>query len=197
MECPLSPKSLYPVRAVGSLSAKRIHTVSVSCQPSSMVPTSRLRPPDTDRARSGRRRFLLGEDSSEWCGQVRGNEEIWILLAQDGLVAVLKQMPGAVMPTVEMDRIACQQPPHDHRNRHGSRPNKQMEMVGNECPGKTACGGLRQNGSKPFDKMIPVGIIKEDPPPLNSTTYDVVQCTRCVNASLSCHGKDRIKNKKR
>jgi len=42
-------------------------------------------------------------------------EEIWILLAQDGFVAVLKKMPRAVMPTVEVDRIACQQPSHDHR----------------------------------------------------------------------------------
>lgn len=96
-------------------------------------------------------------------------EEIWILLAQDGFVAVLKQMSSALMPTVEVDRIACQQPPHDHRNRHGSRPKEQMEMVGNECPGKTACGGFRQNCSEPFDKMIAVTIIKEDPPPLNPT----------------------------
>ena len=101
------------------------------------------------------------------------------------------------MPTVEVNRIACRQTPHDHRNRRGPRPDKQMEMVGNECPGKTACGGLRQNSSKPFHKMIPVGIIKENLPPLNSTAYDVVQCTGCINASLSCHGKDRTTNEKR
>nr|WP_244086122.1 hypothetical protein [Desulforhabdus sp. TSK] len=124
-------------------------------------------------------------------------EEIWILPAQDGFVAVLKQMLTAVMPTVEVDRIPCQQAPHDPRNRHGSCSNKQMEVVGNECPGKTACGGFRQNCSKPFDKMIPVGIIKEDLPPLDPTAYDVLQCSRYINASLSCHGKDRIRNEKR
>ena len=59
-------------------------------------------------------------------------KKIWILLAQDGFVAVLKQMPGAVMATVEVNRIACQQPPHDDRYRYASCPNKQMKMVGNE-----------------------------------------------------------------
>lgn len=78
------------------------------------------------------------------------------------------------MPTIEMNRIACQQPPHDRRNRRRSRPNKQMEMVGNERPSKTTCGGLRQNSSQPFDEMISVGIIEKDLPPLNSTAYDVM-----------------------
>jgi hypothetical protein len=113
MDNPLSTKSPHPVRALDSLSAKRIHTDSVSCQPSSMVPASRLCPLDTDQTRSGRRRFLLGEDSSEWCGQVRGNMD----LAGTGWI----------------------------------------------------CRGFE----------------------------DVVQCTRCINASLSCHGKGRITNEKR
>jgi hypothetical protein len=38
--------------------------------------------------------------------------------------------------------------------------------------------------------MIPVGVVEEDAPPLDSTAYDVVQCTRCINARLSCHEKD-------
>jgi hypothetical protein len=60
-----------------------------------------------------------------------------------------------------------------------------MQMVGNERSGETTRGGLREKSGKAFDKAIPVGVIEEDAPPLDSTAYDVVQCTRCINASLS------------
>ncbi len=75
--------------------------------------------------------------------------------------------------------------------------NKQMKMVGDEHPSKTVGGSLRQNSTKPFDKIVSVCIIRKYLPPLNSAAYDVVQCTGCINARLSCHDKDHSTSNKR
>jgi hypothetical protein len=116
-------------------------------------------------------------------------KEIWVLLAQDGFVAVLKKMPGAAMPTIKMNCVARQQPPHDRRNGNMSGPEKEVTMVGYECPSKTACRSLRQNRGDPLDEIVPVGIVYKYLAPLNSAAYDVVQCTWCVDACLSCHNR--------
>ena len=116
-------------------------------------------------------------------------EQIRILPAQDGFIAVLEDVPRSVMTAVEVNRVACRKATHDGGNRHATGSNEQMEMVGNECPSKTARGGLGEKSSEAFDKMVPVGVVEEDLSPLDSTAYDVVQCTRRINASLSCHEK--------
>ena len=78
------------------------------------------------------------------------------------------------MPTVEMNRIARQQSPHDRRDWHMSCLNKQMKMVGDDRPSKTVGRSLRQNSTEPFDKIVSVCIIRKYLPPLNSAAYDVV-----------------------
>jgi hypothetical protein len=42
---------------------------------------------------------------------------------------------------------------------------------------------FREKSSKALDKTIPVGVVEEDAPQLDSAAYDVVQCTGCINAT--------------
>jgi len=64
------------------------------------------------------------------------------LLAQDGLVAVMKNLADAPMPPIESSGISAQQPLHDGLDRGASGPQQQMEVVGDQRPGVTNALGF-------------------------------------------------------
>lgn len=83
-------------------------------------------------------------------------QQIRVLLAENGLVAALKQVPVSSMAPVERHRIAGQQPLHDARNGDIARSEQQVKVVGDQCPGKTCCLGIFDNGPQMGQKVIPV-----------------------------------------
>lgn len=66
---------------------------------------------------------------------------------------------------------------------------KEMEVIRDKYPSKATSRGLLQDMFKTQQKPVTVGVIEEDLSPLDTTTDDVMACTRSVYAGLSRHGK--------
>lgn len=62
-------------------------------------------------------------------------QEIGLLLAEDGLVAVLEQVAGPLVAPVVPDRVGRQKAPHHLCERRLSRPEEQMKVVRDEGEG--------------------------------------------------------------
>ena len=68
-------------------------------------------------------------------------EQVGFLLADNGLVPVLENMPGAAMPSIESNGISGEQTAHELFELDASGAEQQVEMIWNERPGKTV--GIR------------------------------------------------------
>jgi len=63
-------------------------------------------------------------------------EKIGVFFTDDGLVAILKQVPVAPMATVEGPRISGQERSHGSSKRPSVGTNQEVKvLVGDECPG--------------------------------------------------------------
>lgn len=60
-------------------------------------------------------------------------------------------------------------------------------MDGDQRPGKAAGSRLRHQVAQPFDKIIPVLIIKKDLSPLDAPGDDMMRRARCVYSGASRH----------
>ena len=112
---------------------------------------------------------------------------IEIFLVQDGLIAVLKQMPASAVTAVETNGIAGQQTLHDRGHRHTIGFEQQMEMIRNQHPSIPLGLCFDNQISQPFHKIVAVLVVKEYFAPLDSPGNDMVYRTRCVYSGLSWH----------
>ena len=63
-------------------------------------------------------------------------QEVFILLADDGLVPILEEVPATIMSEVEGDRVPRQKPTHEGGKFAPGRTKQQVEMVRYQCPRK-------------------------------------------------------------
>ena len=117
-------------------------------------------------------------------------QQIRLLLAKNRFVSILEKVPVTVVTTVEKNGIAGQQPSHDRRERGGAGLQQEVEMVGNQRPGKAASGGVDQDGVEARDEFIPIRIVGKYLPTFDSAADDVVQGAGSVYAGLAGHGGD-------
>jgi hypothetical protein len=115
-------------------------------------------------------------------------EQVRVLFAQDGFIAVLEKMPPAMVPEIITDGVPRQEPPHDGGQGGSARSEQKVKVVGNQCPRIAACLGLTQNSSQAIEKIIAVSIAKEDLLPSDPTPDDMMQCVWGIYPSLSRHG---------
>ena len=64
---------------------------------------------------------------------------------------------------------------------------QQVEMVGNQRPGKTARLGLLEHPAQPLDKIIAVLVVGKDLFALDTLDNDMMQRSGGVDAGLSGH----------
>ena len=103
-------------------------------------------------------------------------QQIGILLAKDGFVAVLKQMAMAVMPPIVGNGITGQQTPHHSGNRSVARFKQEMEMIGDQRPSQAARARFSDNGIQAVYEVVAVVIVLEYGLTLNAAANDMVQC---------------------
>jgi hypothetical protein len=113
--------------------------------------------------------------------------EIRIFLAENRFVTVLEEMSISAMSPIEPDRVTGQQAAHDPRDWNGSGAEKQMRMIGHECPRITLGLRLFQKNGYSLNEIFAVLIIHEDPFSLDSSGDDVMQRPRGVDAGLTWH----------
>ena len=78
--------------------------------------------------------------------------------------------------------ITGQKPSHDRRDGNCSRPEQEVKMIGNKCPGIATCFGFFQDTSEASQKIVPVGIAFEYLPSFNASGNDVVEGSRSINS---------------
>jgi hypothetical protein len=87
---------------------------------------------------------------------------------------------AAAVSQIESNRITRQKPPHDVRNRGKPGAQQKMKMVVHQCPCKTPGLAAPQSAAQPLQKIIAIGVVPENLPPLDASRDDMVQGTRCI-----------------
>ncbi len=83
---------------------------------------------------------------------------------------------------IESYGIARQEPLHSRGDRHLTRANQQVDMIGDQRPRKAL--GLRfdNDGGKPFNKIRAIGIRSKNLPALDPSHNDVIHRPRCLDS---------------
>jgi hypothetical protein len=114
-------------------------------------------------------------------------QEVGFLFDHDGLEAVLEEVAGAVVTSVEADRIAGEESAHQGGKRRGSGASEEVEVVRDKAPGIE--GGLcfdHQVG-EPGEEIEAIGVGAKDLPALDATSDDVMEGVGCVEAGAARH----------
>jgi hypothetical protein len=96
-------------------------------------------------------------------------------------------MSLAAMSPVKIKRIAGKNPAHDRGNRRCPGAKQEVEMIPEQRPGITGSPGLYQVLSQALQKRIPVSVIPEYGPALNTSGNDVMQGPWSINTRLTRH----------
>jgi hypothetical protein len=112
-------------------------------------------------------------------------KQIGLFFAKDRFIPVQKKRAQSLMPLVERDGVAREEPSHD--SRYGGHPGTKEEMDVVREQGKGVATGFPcgEYLTGAIDKALTVDIVVKHgaPPPENQ----VMKCTRSVDAALSCH----------
>ncbi len=114
-------------------------------------------------------------------------QQIEIFLADDRLIAVLKEVSPSFVPQVEVDRLPGHQASHAPGQRLFFGSDQQVKMVGHQCPGvygqSTRPGQFRQ----PIDEVLPVFPGSECLAGFDPPAHDVMQGPGGIQPRLSGH----------
>lgn len=116
-------------------------------------------------------------------------EQISITIANDRFIAVLKQVTGAAVAAIEIDRIAGEQATHEMGKIALARTQQEVEMIGQQCPGKTIGMGSNQQCREAIEKPAAVVIVKENVAAVDPTYDDVLEQVGEIEASGTWHGR--------
>ena len=108
--------------------------------------------------------------------------QVDLLLADNGLVAILKKLAMPSVPAVEVNRVAGKQ--SAHQGRKGSSPgsDQKMGMIVQKSPCIAAAFCFGQEGLQAVNEIVPVLIVPEYISAFNATYDDVVQNTGSIQA---------------
>ena len=116
-------------------------------------------------------------------------EQIRLLLTQDGLVAVLEEVPMAMVASVERPRVSGEEAAHDRRQGDGPGAEQEVEVVGEQGPCVARRPGGGQHPTQPLDEGGSVGVIPDDRSPLDSPADNMVQDPGCIQTYEARHGR--------
>ena len=114
-------------------------------------------------------------------------QEVRLLLHDDGLVPVLKEVPHPVMVPIEGPGVAGEQGAHAAGEGALAGPDQKMRMVGQEGPGVNRPRPGPRHGGQAGHEVGPVAVIAEERGPLNPARHDVVEGRVGVEAWLPGH----------
>ena len=106
--------------------------------------------------------------------------EVGVFLADDGFIAILKQLAVALLAMVELARVAAEQPPHQRGQPARTRAQQKMGVVVQKCPCVAGRPGLRQQISQPLDKVFAVVIVPKDLASLDAPDDHMMQNSRRI-----------------
>ena len=75
-------------------------------------------------------------------------QQVGIGIAEDRMIAVLKQMSGSLMAAIERDGVTGEQTAHDRCQAASAGTQQQMKVIGHQRPGQTGGAGFEQQGGE-------------------------------------------------
>jgi len=87
----------------------------------------------------------------------------------------LKKVSAPFVAAIEAYHVSGQKSPHDRADGCLSGSEQQMEMIWNNRPGIAGRLCFQQDAAESFDKIVPVLIIFEYPPPFYPSANNVMQ----------------------
>ena len=90
------------------------------------------------------------------------------------------------MPPVKSNRIASKKSSHNLSNRRFADFKKKMKVIRNQRPAIAGRGGLLQNRTESFQKLVLIGIVFKNVSSLHTSAYDMMQGTRRIYSGLTC-----------
>jgi hypothetical protein len=105
-----------------------------------------------------------------------------IALDRHRLVAVLEEVPDALVCAVETLGVARTQTRHQPRERRGARPNHEVAMVREQAPGENDESELANQEAKARQEVLGVCIAREDRATLHAADHHVVDRAFYVRA---------------
>ena len=114
-------------------------------------------------------------------------EEVGIFLADDGFVAVLKEMPGTVVTAIEIDGIACEKSAHEGGEPAMAGAEQQVNVVGHQRPGEAFDASLDEEFGQGLEKPAAVGIVPENVATVDTADDDVLEEVGDVESCGSWH----------
>ena len=115
-------------------------------------------------------------------------EEVFILLAQDRFVSVLEQVSAPLMPEVEKYSVPGQKPLHEGRQFYLRGAKQKVEMIRHKRPRETRSLRFLQQSRQTLHKRMPIIVVKEDVPALNTPDDNMMKEPWHVNSWCTWHG---------
>jgi hypothetical protein len=96
-------------------------------------------------------------------------------------------MSMALVATIELLGITCEQSSHDSGNGNHTSSKKKMGVISYQRPCKTGSASFYNNLAQPVNKVPIVDLIFKYGLSLNSPDNDVVQCSGLIYSGFSRH----------
>lgn len=89
-------------------------------------------------------------------------EKIRVFFTDDGLVSVLEEVAGPLMPFVEGDGVSGHQFAHDLAEGRRAGAQKKVKMIRNQDPGVTLGLGFFQDDGQAIEEGLAIFVVEED-----------------------------------
>ncbi len=119
-------------------------------------------------------------------------QQVGLLLDDNRLVPILKEMAHAVMPPIEGAGVARQQGPHHPRQRAPPRADQEMGMVRHQRPGLHGEPRGRHERGQAGHEVGAIDVVAENDPPFDPANHHMVEDARGVQPGLTGHGERRV-----
>ena len=114
-------------------------------------------------------------------------QEIGLVLTDDGLIAILKEMAVPFVAPVKGNGIAGHQAPHQPAQGNIAAPQQEVEMVGQQGPRIAADLRRPEEGLQAGEEILVILRVPEDPASVNSPGHDVLKEAGGVKSGLARH----------
>ncbi len=110
-----------------------------------------------------------------------------VFLTDDRFIAVLEEVAGACVPSVEADGITGQEPGHYLRQGDFPRAEEQVDMVRKESPCVAPCVAFRKESTASPEKVASICNARKNRAPFDSPDDDVMQDAWSIETRLTGH----------
>jgi hypothetical protein len=115
-------------------------------------------------------------------------QEVGLLFANDGPVPILKEMPVPPVPAVEVHGKSGEKLPHGRGERLPPGPKQQVEVVGQERPGKDLEVTALAEVGQASQEILTVRLGREQLDPGDAPADHMMEGSGRVEAGLAWHG---------